>query len=65
MKNAKYKVGDILYWYSVIEGKVVGGKVTKIIYGEYIINVDGNIWMVKEYKLSKRRNVGYREKNKN
>lgn len=61
MKKAKYKVGDTLYWYSVIEGKVIGGKVEKIEGDEYRINVDGHRWGVREFKLSKRKNVGYRE----
>lgn len=61
MKKAKYKVGDTLYWYSLIEGKVVGGKVKKINGTEYRISVDGTMWGVNEYKLSKRKNVEYKE----
>lgn len=61
MKKAKYKVGDTLYWYSIIEGKVIGGKVQNIKCGEYTIYVNGTVWVVEEYKLSKRKTVGYRE----
>ena len=61
MKKAKYKVGDTLYWFSVIEGKVIGGKVEAINGTEYRINVDGCRWGVHECKLSKRKNVGYKE----
>ena len=61
MKKAKYKVGDTLYWYSVIEGKVIGGKVKAINGTEYRISVDGNMWGVNEFKLSKRKTVGYKE----
>ena len=61
MKKAKYKIGDKLYWYSVIEGRVIGGIVKKIEGDEYRISVDGNMWGVREFKLSKRKTVGYRE----
>lgn len=63
MKKAKYNIGDTLYWFSVIKGKVIGGKVEKINGDEYKINVDDLKWVVKEFKLSKRKNVGYRENN--
>ena len=46
MKKAKYKIGDKLYWYSVIEGRVIGGIVKKIEGDEYRISVDGNMWGV-------------------
>jgi hypothetical protein len=61
MKKSKYKIGDTLYWYSVIAGKVIGGKVKAINGDEYRISVDGTMWGVRECKLSKRKNVGYRE----
>ena len=61
MKKSKYEVGDTLYWFSVIEGKVIGGKVENINGTEYRINVDGRRWGVNECKLSKRKTVGYRE----
>jgi len=61
MKKAKYEVGDTLYWFSVIEGKVIGGKVKRIIADMYVINVDGSLWEVNEYKLSKRKSVKYKE----
>ena len=61
MEKTKYKIGDTLYWYSIIEGKVISGKVEKIEGPEYTINVKGIRWAVNEYKLSKRKTVGYRE----
>ena len=64
MRKAKFNKGDILYWYSVIVGRPVGGKVVEVEqrpYGNaYSLDCgkDGR-WEVDEAKLTKRKNPKY------